>query len=297
MGHSSPSKLGAIFGLSPYKTREQQFLEDIGEFEPTYTDIEQKRMAAGLIYENSILDMFELWTGDRVVGRQVEYTHPSGFHGFVDGKILGEPYAVVDAKNTEEKNLTSDEYWLQMQGYMFLTGEKKAILVCPSGRYKVAFRVIDRDDTFINQTLLPTIEWWEACLKQKELVEPPLETQLYTEILLGNRAVPSELDSDIHGLMEELVDRYTEINSFIGTSKKQNDELREQIEELAKDFEGKVTFNSGATLTAKKTKVKGKIDYDLMLYQHPEINPDDYRDADTEKVSITIRGGKKNDIN
>ncbi|AJW76961.1 hypothetical protein X275_01175 [Marinitoga sp. 1197] len=160
------SDAAAIVGLNRYKSPLRVYLEKIGEA-PEVEDNE--RMYWGRILENLVAKEFEKRTGKKVRRVNAILQHPE--YDFmianIDRRVVGEN-AILECKTTSqwnEKEWKDDEvpqeYIIQVQHYMAVTGTEKAYIAVLIGGNKFLYKEIERDEELIDLLIEKEKEFWK----------------------------------------------------------------------------------------------------------------------------------------
>lgn len=160
------SDAAAIAGLSRYKSPVQVWLEKTGQVEP-----EEPGEAAywGQVLEDIVAKEFTVRTGKKLKRRLAILQHPQ--YPFmianIDRVVVGEE-AGFEAKTTSEwhkdeweEDKIPDEYILQCQHYMAVTGFSKWYIAVLIGGNKFRWKVIERDEEIIQYLIKIESDFWK----------------------------------------------------------------------------------------------------------------------------------------
>lgn len=166
------SDIGAICGLSKYKTAYQVYLEKRGELIEDNND--STRLRFGRRLEKPVADEFAFVTGRKLWRAKTTQRHPTipyflanidrWQHKEQDGKLLKGTYEGKTADWTQRplwiQGGVPDSYYLQLQWYMLVTG-------CAFGSFGVLFGLsdfhffdVERDEATISQLIALGQDFW-----------------------------------------------------------------------------------------------------------------------------------------
>lgn len=176
------SDVSAILGLSRWRSPLDIYFDKIYEENPYAEDISDKPyIIAGHKLEPVIAQWFSEVTGLKVKNRYAMLQHPDypWMLANVDRLIVGEKVG-LECKNANQYKAGEwadgeipEEYILQCQHYMAVTGYKGWWIAVLIGGWDFRYKYIERDETII-QALIEEEEyfWKEHVLKQ---VPPPID--------------------------------------------------------------------------------------------------------------------------
>lgn len=160
------SDAAAALGLSRWKSPLRLYLEKIGEIS---SDVATEAAYWGNILEDIVAKEFERRTGKKVQRVNAILIHPK--HGWmianVDRKVVGES-AILECKTTSAWNKDEwkddeipQEYIIQLQHYLAVTGYEKAYIAVLIGGNKFIWKELARDDELINMIIEGEKKFWE----------------------------------------------------------------------------------------------------------------------------------------
>lgn len=166
------SDVATICGLNKYKSPLQLWLEKTEQVEP----VEAGEAAYwGTIMEPIIRNEFSKRSELKVDTINSMLKHPvfDFMLANVDGIVIDKDNskAIFEAKTASvfkseqwEDNKIPEEYMLQIQHYMAVTGFNKTFIACLIGGNKFIFKEIERDDELIDMIIQLEFNFWE-CVK------------------------------------------------------------------------------------------------------------------------------------
>lgn len=284
------SSLGSLFGIG-FNTPEQQMDYFMGRDEPFFSELSKERMALGNAFEEAMLDYWEERLGIVIHTRNTKTVDV--FDGKLRVKVDGittynGEKTLVEAKYSLADSgsfISNRGYMMQCMAGMEAHGCTQALLL---GLYKgEPHMVVIPYDKEIVQDIeeMVTIVW--AILNgmiEEEGNYPYHLVDKYT----GNTVDPDQVveydESD-----NDMVEEYLEIKEEIKDLQKKEKAIKNYMsgkypytEHHAETFKVAITDRSR----------KGGIDYDKLISDHPEINLEAYRKADSTYKVVDIRRKK-----
>jgi putative phage-type endonuclease len=189
------SDVAVICGLSKYKSVLQLWMEKTGQLEP-----EEAGEAAywGNVMEPIIRNEFANRTGFKVDTINSMLKHPE--HAFmlanVDGIVINKDgrKSIFEAKTASaykaeqwEDDKIPEEYMLQIQHYMAVTGFKSTFIAAIIGGNQFIYKKIERDDELIDMIIQLEYNFWESVVNN----EPPAPDGSESCINLLSRLYPT----------------------------------------------------------------------------------------------------------
>ena len=172
------SDVAVICGLSKYKSVLQLWMEKTGQLEP-----EEAGEAAywGNVMEPIIRNEFANRTGFKVDTINSMLKHPE--HAFmlanVDGIVINKDgrKSIFEAKTASaykaeqwEDDKIPEEYMLQIQHYMAVTGFKSTFIAAIIGGNQFIYKKIERDDELIDMIIQLEYNFWESVVNNEPLL-------------------------------------------------------------------------------------------------------------------------------
>lgn len=163
------SDVSVIAGINPYRSVYQLWLEKTGQITPEETENEYTQF--GTLLEPIVRKVFTQKTGIKV--RKKNMLLQSEEYPFMlanlDGviRINGE-FCLFEAKTAsayksdEWKNGIPQEYLLQIQHYMAVTGAIRTYIAVIIGGNHFEYRIIERDDKMIADIIAMEKQFWEV---------------------------------------------------------------------------------------------------------------------------------------
>lgn len=227
------SDAAPVIGLSRYKSPIGVYFD---KTEEAVSDFDSQKMRAGRMMEPIIAAMFAEDTGKHVVRQPFFYAHPE--HSFmganVDFGIYGEN-AGLECKNSAyrkdwEDGNVPDEYYLQCNHYMAVTGADRWYLAYLIDGWDFHYTTIERNEKLIETLIAQESDFWYTHILPRN---PPAfdgsdsATELLKVMFPSETAgsEPAEIPSDFDCLWVE-VDEITKQEKALENRKK---EIKNQI--------------------------------------------------------------------
>lgn len=220
----------AILGMSPWKTPLQVYLEKIGEAKPLEPS---DAMKWGNLLEEPISAEYERETGRKV--RKVEEKLVHKDHPFIVGHIDravdavdGEPKRILEVKTSARRegwgdsgtDDVPDQYLVQVQHYMAITGAEIADIAALIGGNDLRIYHVKRDDKLIEVLLQKEVNFWKVHVEPRVPPDPITSADCNTRWLGGSGTVVASA-VDI-----ERVNRLVEIRDAVANMSKEVEELQ-----------------------------------------------------------------------
>lgn len=210
------SDASIICGVNKYKSPIELWMEKTGMIEPTEAG---EAAYWGTILEPIVREEFSKATGIEVGIEKSILQHP--VHDFmlanVDGVIIHPDYGgcIFEAKTSssyradEWENSIPEEYQLQVQHYMAVTGFKAAFVAVLIGGNTFKWKLVERDDELIEMLIILEESFWNCVVTN---TPPPMDgSETSTELL--NRLYPKSNTKSSISLPQdalELIQQYEE---------------------------------------------------------------------------------------
>ena len=171
------SDAAAIAGLNPWKSPVEVYYEKLGEIPPVE---DNERMYWGRVLEDIVAREFSKRTGKRVRRRNAILQHPK--HGFmignIDRELVGEKVGLECktvgeySKDDWKEDRVPEQYIIQCQHYMAVTGYKGWWIAALIGGNKFVYKYIERDETIIDALIDIETAFWQMV---QEKTPPPMD--------------------------------------------------------------------------------------------------------------------------
>lgn len=269
------SDAGAILGISIYKTPLDVYNDKINE---EITKVESEKMYWGTVLEDIIAKEFEKRTGYKVTNYNyiiISKEYPF-MYANIDRLIYlkdEKEYAILECKTAGEyqsqrwkDDEVPDEYYLQVQHYLAITGLNKAYIAVLIGGNRYLYKMIQRDEELIKLMIRKERDFWENNVMKK--VAPAATdtkelSKIYKEEIKGKTI---ELDA------AKEISELEEIDTEIKTLEEKKEIIKAKIMEKMKDAEeGIVSTSNGIRKILWKTIEQSRIDSTKLRSECPEI--------------------------
>lgn len=238
------SDAAAAIGLSRYKSKIAVFYDKTAD---TPRAEETKKMKAGKLMEPVIAGWFQEETGKTVVRLPYLYQHPE--HEYMLANLdyaIPEEEALVECKNTSyrgdwQDGMVPEEYYIQCQHYMGVTGAKKTYLVYLLDGWNLQYTEIMRNEHIISMLIEQLRNFWTWHVLTKT---PPEFDGSDSSKAVINMLYPEEVKGTVLELDEE-VDKLIELQDEAGKEEKaaaeRKDMYANQIKAIIGDNETALT--------------------------------------------------------
>ena len=174
------SDVSVIAGINPYRSVYQLWLEKTGQITPEETENEYTQF--GTLLEPIVRKVFTQKTGIKVRKKNMllqseEYpfmlANLDGVIRIYDEFCLFEAKTASAYKSDEWKNGIPQEYLLQIQHYMAVTGAiRTSYIAVIIGGNHFEYRIIERDDKMIADIIAMEKQFWEVNVIGKTVILP-----------------------------------------------------------------------------------------------------------------------------
>lgn len=285
------SDVGVICGINKYKSPLQLWMEKTGQLEP-----EEAGEASqwGTVMEPIIRNEFANRTGFRVDTVSSILRHPE--HKFmlanVDGIVICDDgrKCIFEAKTASaykaeqwEDDKIPEEYMLQIQHYMAVTGFDSTYVAALIGGNKFIYKLIERDDELIDMIIQLESYFWD-CVENN--VPPPVDGSESCSNLM-NKLYPSAKDKSKIILTAEaltFIEQYNSAKEQEKTFSKMKDEAANKIKSMLGENETGIINN--ITVSWKNLSTE-RFDTKRFKEEVPEIY--DYYVIKTTSRRFTIK--------
>jgi len=282
------SKISAILNRSPYRDVIAQYRIDTKQAEPNFTESAKRKMNMGTMMEPIIAQAAIDFFDQPLVVDKERYMHDENEFFRVEFDALDyKNHIVYEFKNTEQdEDKLRETYYPQVQLAMYVIGWDKARIVYLRNGWELGYVEVDRDDNFIEHMVTAGRYYYE-CLTT--LTEPD---PLYIDEIAGNidfyKAQDERQGIDVEAdLTAEDVEKLYEWGKL-----KKEIQLLEIEEARMKgyfaDKYGKFKDENISYSNAEYVR-KGNIDLKKLKIDYPEINLEEYRQADTKYQRQTLK--------
>lgn len=277
------SDVGPICGISKWKSPLETYLDKTGMLEDEeLSDFKKNIFHFGHVLEDVVIKEYTLRTGVRIEKMKAtmrDKKYPWKLAN-VDGLIMDDEDNVVgifEAKTTTEYN---DKEWkegnvpiyylAQLSWYLHVYNLNYGVIACLVGGNKYYYYEVFRNDDWLNDVILPTVDtfWYEHVMK---MVEPPVTGSEADEELL-KRLHPAEnaIDNEI-GLpdyMDDIALKLLNTKKDIKALEKEKTLLENQLKkEMADNIKG-YTISTSLTWSPQK---QVRLDTTKLRVERPEI--------------------------
>jgi len=282
------SDIGAILGLSPYKTAFQVWSEKVDQFSQASRDA--LRLRFGHHIEPFIAQEYEKATGTKTAAHQQTLFHPKHpfLYGHIDRFVLAEgitqPFidsqvacsTILECKsasifNRHEWGETgTDEippaYHAQCAWYMAITECSRVDVAVLLGNQDFRIYVVKRDLELETRLIERALDFWQNNVLGKLPPKPATEADIRT---LYSQEVPEMEVSADESFLQTLV-CYEETNAQANAITTKCEALKHEILIRMADAE-KITHNGKIVATWKSSKGTRRLDTKALSQAHPDL--------------------------
>lgn len=264
------SDVSIICGMNKYKSALELWMEKKGYSEQTESG---ESAYWGNIMEPIIRKEFTKRTGMNVDTVNSMLQHPkykfmlANVDGVIDGKYIFEAKTASAFKQDQWKdNNIPQEYMLQVQHYMAVTGYNKTYIAVLIGGNKFEYREIERDDELIDMIVKIEKKFWK-CIEDD--VPPQIDGSESCSKLM-NILFPTSLEKSIElpNIVEELIKEYYDNKEQEKVFSEKKDKAINKIKSILGENEIGVINNT--TITWKNV-LSERLDSKKLKKEQPEI--------------------------
>lgn len=254
------SDASVIFGINPYRSIFQLWMEKTGQMEPEERETEYTHF--GTVLESVVKQEFMRRTGLKV--RAKKALLQSDKYPFMLADLDGVVYEdgmmnIFEAKTASEykkevwEEGVPEEYVLQVQHYMAVTGARRTYVAALVGGNHFVYHIVERDEKLITSIIQKEKEFWERNVLQGK--EPLADgSKATTEYLNGrydkSRGGTIVLPTDAL----DLCDSYDVLSGQIKALEEEKDAVANRLKNYLKENEVGVVGDRKVTwkqITAK----------------------------------------------
>lgn len=283
------SDAAAVAGLNRWKSAVEVWLDKTGQGEPKE---QNEKMYWGVVLEDVIAQEFEKRSGKKVKRYNSILQHPE--HEFmlanVDRLIIGER-AGLECKTSSKffsdqwtETVYPQEYYLQCQHYMAVTGLSKWYLAVLLNGSEYREYEIDRDEEVIESLIKIESDFWK--LVQDGIPPEPDGSKASTEII--KKMYPEAKNTEeilLPNEAEELIKQYNQASELEDIASKQKDEASNKLKAMLKDSE---TGRCSGAVVRWKNIISHRLDNKRLKKEQPDIYEDYTEESLSRKFSIKI---------
>lgn len=272
----------------PYKTEITVYMDKTGQM--PQNDEPSEAAYWGNALEDVVAKEFGRRTGIKTKRLNAIVAHPK--HDFIIGNIdrliTGEK-ALLECKTTNafmlkewDEDKVPDEYIVQCQHYLAVTGLQKAYIAVLIGGQKFVWKVVERNDPMIDSIINKEVDFWENHVLKN--VPPPITEEninqsllefLYPQATKESTRLPDDAEAKV-ALLSNLKERYKEIGVLIKTKEP-------EIKAMVGEYETAVC--GGYTITWKN-KSRVILDQKALKEGHPDIYKEYTKECASREFSI-----------
>lgn len=294
------SDAAAIAGINPYKNAVAVYYDKVGEIEKedlySVNDrggFEKGNEAAywGNRDETEVAKEFYLRTGKRVRRRNAIFQHAE--HEFmlanIDREIVGEN-AGLECKITGEFNKDSwqegetipEQYYIQCQHYMAVTGREKWYIAVKIGGNKFHWDLVERDEEIIENLAQLEGDFWQDVLDHQPPEMDGTESSKAVLEMLYPAAETVQESIDLPTETDEMIAELDQLKADL----KEGEKRKKELENKVKSMLGANEFGTSDEYFIKWGRVDAsKLDSKQLKQDHPEIYEEYKKSSSYRKFS------------
>lgn len=286
------SDASIILGLNKYKTPFELWLEKTGQSH--LEDTAGEAAYFGNLLEDMVAKEFEVRSGKKVRRNNFMLQHPD--HPFImaniDRKVVGEQ-AVLECKTASaflakdwESEEIPDNYLVQVQHYLGVTGYKKGYIAVLIGGQKFIWKEIERDEELIQMIFDAEVHFWNHHVLGN--IPPALDGSSAAEKFLKERYEKVEAGKTVDLAFEykKKLDNYLELKQNIKQLEKLKKETENKIKKELEDAESGFVRNYQVDW---KPITQNRVDSKLLKSKYPDVynsvlKQNTYRKFDVKEI-------------
>ena len=281
------SDAAAVAGLNPWKSPIEVYLDKIGEL-PKQEDNE--KMYWGRVLEDIVAKEFAKRTGKKVRRRNaiLQHLEYEFMLANIDRELVGEKVG-LECKTASEytkdewkDDKVPEQYILQCQHYMAVTGYQGWWIAALIGGNKFIYKYIERDEEIINYLIQIETEFWRMV---ENKTPPAVDGSKSSTEVLKILYPESEPDTEIvlPAEAEVLIEEYELAAAEEKKAKERKEEAANKLKALLGEYE---TGRIGDRLVSWKTVRSNRLDSKALKAAHPEIYQEFARESSHRRFSI-----------
>lgn len=268
------SDASIVCGISRYKSPVQLWMEKTNQLHAQETG---EAAYWGTLLESIVREEFTKRTGIEV--RQVKQLLQSEEHPFMlanlDGVCEHPDYGpcIFEAKTAssfkmeEWENGIPDEYYLQVQHYMAVTGYRTAYIAVLIGGNTFRWKLIERDEEMISMLIAFEAVFWDHV---QNMTPPPLDGSDASAQFLST-CFPSSVNNsriELPAFAEELLNRYDEACEQLEAATERKQEAENKLKQMLGENEA---GTAGNRLVTWKSVTQERLDSKTLKAEHPAL--------------------------
>jgi len=282
------SDVSVICGLNKYKSVVELWMEKSNNIEASEAG---EAAYWGSCMEPLIRNEFTKRTGLDVEIQESIFQHPE--HDFMlanlDGIIHHPEHGdcVFEAKTSsvyrvaEWEDKIPDEYMLQIQHYMAVTGLDTAFVAVLIGGNEFRYYCIERDEELINMLITLETEFWENVVNHEM---PAVDgSDACAKTLLGMFPTSNETQTVLPDEASDLITQYETASASEKAAGELKDEASNKLKQMLGDFE---TGVSASRIVSWKSVITERLDSKRFKAEKPELYAEFVNTTSSRRFSI-----------
>lgn len=268
------SDAGAVCGLNPYRSAIDVYVDKTSKTVEAKEPNETMRLGNDL--EEYVAKRWEEATGKKVRKNNFLMAHDDYpfMQANIDREVVGEN-AILECKTASPYSADKwadggipPHYVIQCLHYMAVTGAEKCYLACLIFQRGVEFREIERDEETINALIEMESKFWNENVLKKQMPAPD-GSKASGQALLDSYPYSNEnIEANLSEFKTQL-DRYEELEQMLSAMKKEQDKIKQDIQQKMKTAE--VGYCDNYKVTWKTSKPRVTIDTKKLQKEQADI--------------------------
>lgn len=260
------SEVAAALGLNKWRSPMHVYLDKLGELPPE-TEFNEAAYWGNTL-EEIVAQEFSKRTGYEIYHPHCIYQHPE--YNFMlanlDREFIDENknICILECKTTNEYNkerwLEQDipeEYYVQVQHQLAVTGYKSAYIACLIGGNTFVHYPIERDENFIDFLFIREAEFWDKVVKK---IPPDIDASDWSSKYLAEKYPPKKDRKKLPKKAQNWIDIYLDAKLEEENAVERKNLAANNLKQLLKNYSvgvtdtHKISWTEITTTTFDKTK-------------------------------------------
>jgi len=283
------SDIAGILGISKWSSPIKVYQEKIGELPPAQ---ENEAMYWGNVLEDIVAKEFQKRSGLKVRKRNAMLQREDFPYmtANVDRLIVGR-HEGLECKTTnehlkkewEEGETVPDQYYLQCQWYMLVTGYERWHIAVLIGGNKFHMDVIERDDELIEMMIEKARDFWENHVIPQD--PPDFDASRASDEILKWMYPYSDAEKEV-----QLSNSFAEELETYDKLKEEKKETEKQLKDIENRIKGEMEdaekANAGQRFITWKTVISNRFDSKQFKKDYPELHERYIKESESRRFTV-----------